>query len=587
MQCGIVKEVLPEIAYLDVILNAHRCQQVVGLSTTLIKVCRYEIQSVMYPGDVALDQILDIGLHPAMPKHIVLAGVVAKSFQALQPLGDAVGIGKRGIGQLFLSGQDVASEEHIVGNVAGVTASVARQRHDLYYDASDFDASLCYNYICRTRLGIEARRSHLGDRLGATEHAHGTPSRILQNHRIMHRGIHLGPCPLNKVGIATHVIAVAMSVQNGNQMKALFLNHTQQPTARTLTHTGINQQSLLSLADNQTNIAGPRQIVDIVHEVLQSQSLALSIQHQMCRDYTERRIKRQGFLHIAAANHALLLSEGMIYSAHSISERDVAMFEPSIRSVYLSPHLDDAALSCGGLILQQVLQGMRPVVITCFAGTPDYNVLSPFAAEQHRAWGQPNDPIGQRRREDASAMTCLGAEYEHWAYLDCIYRRHTTSGEFLYASETTIFGELRLEDQGLIDELVARLRASFSAAGVRLYSPLTVGHHVDHQLVFRASAQLQHHGYSVQYYEDYPYAQSSTSLSEALSSWVVPPVSKVHMLDGEGLQAKISAIRLYGSQLGMLFGEESSMVAKVTSYALAVGGGQGYGERYWQEDDEA
>ncbi len=262
------------------------------------------------------------------------------------------------------------------------------------------------------------------------------------------------------------------------------------------------------------------------------------------------------------------------------------MREPSTRPIYLSPHLDDAALSCGGLIYQQAQRGMRPLVITCFAGTPDYSALSPFATEQHHAWGQPRDPMEQRRREDASALSFLGCESQHWAYLDCIYRRHSTSGEFLYASEGAIFGELHNEDQVLIDQLVARLRVSFAAVGAWLYSPLTVGHHVDHQLVLQAAVQLQNHGYSVQYYEDYPYAESNTNLAEALSGWTVPPMPNVQMLDGKELQAKISAIRLYGSQLSILFGDEASMVAEVTSYALKVGGGHGYGERYWQGADE-
>ncbi len=263
------------------------------------------------------------------------------------------------------------------------------------------------------------------------------------------------------------------------------------------------------------------------------------------------------------------------------------MREPSTRPIYLSPHLDDAVLSCGGLIHQQVQQGMRPLVITCFAGTPDYAALSPFAADQHRAWGQPSDPIGQRRREDASALTYLGCEYEQWAYLDCIYRRHSTSGKFLYASEAAIFGELRKEDQALIDQLVAHVRGSCPAAGAWLYSPLTIGHHVDHQLVLQVAVKLQHYGYAVQYFEDYPYAQSSANLAEALGGWAVPPVSNVQMLDGADLQAKTSAIGLYGSQLGVLFGDKASMVAKVTSYALTVGAGQGYAERYWQGGNEA
>ena len=48
--------------------------------------------------------------------------------------------------------------------------------------------------------------------------------------------------------------------------------------------------------------------------------------------------------------------------------------------VYLSPHLDDAVLSCGGLIHRQVVAGQRPLVVTIFAGTPPVDVeLSDFA----------------------------------------------------------------------------------------------------------------------------------------------------------------------------------------------------------------
>ena len=263
--------------------------------------------------------------------------------------------------------------------------------------------------------------------------------------------------------------------------------------------------------------------------------------------------------------------------------------------VYLSPHLDDAVLSCGGLIYQQ--RALQPLVITLFAGVPDYGVLSPFAAGQHRRWGEPADPIGDRRREDAAALAALGARCEHWDYLDCIYRRALASGEFLYASEEALWGEVARADGVLVDGLVARLQqeiaprkrspamtmgATTEAMTVQICAPLAVGQHVDHQLVLRVALRLRQKGWAVQFYEDYPYAEDPHKLARALQSWASPPEATVVCLSEEDLAAKTAAIRCYASQLDVLFGDESAVAGRVQAYALAVGGGAGYGERYWR-----
>nr|MBC7244326.1 PIG-L family deacetylase [Chloroflexota bacterium] len=258
------------------------------------------------------------------------------------------------------------------------------------------------------------------------------------------------------------------------------------------------------------------------------------------------------------------------------------MHKPPVKPIFLSPHLDDAALSCGGLIHQQAQQGIRPLVITCFAGVPDYCVLSPFAAWQHQRWGEVRDPVGLRRKEDAMAMACLCAEYEHWDYLDCIYRCHPVTGEFFYTAEEALFGPIASEELYLIDELVARLKITLSIESTHLYAPLAVGQHVDHQIVFQVALQLRRLGFTMQYYEDYPYAEDSESLASALGSWLSPPSSFVLALSEEDIEVKIAAIRHYRSQLAMLFGDEFAMAKRVKTRALAVGAGHGYGERYWQ-----
>ena len=253
-----------------------------------------------------------------------------------------------------------------------------------------------------------------------------------------------------------------------------------------------------------------------------------------------------------------------------------------MRPIYLSPHLDDAALSCGGLIHQQAQRGERPLVITCFAGVPDYDRLSPFAAEQHRRWGQPIDPVERRRCEDAAALSYLGAEYQHWDYTDCIYRSSPGSSAPLYASEEALFGPLRPEEQAQIAELTTRLATCLVKKATQIYAPLAVGHHVDHQFVLQAAAQLREQGFQVQLYEDYPYVEDPQKLAAALKAWALSPTPQSVMLSEQDVQARISAIRLYRSQLETLFGSESAVAERVLAYTRALGDGHGAAERYWQ-----
>ena len=72
--------------------------------------------------------------------------------------------------------------------------------------------------------------------------------------------------------------------------------------------------------------------------------------------------------------------------------------------VYLSPHYDDAALSCGGSIHQQVQAGELVLVITICAAPPETNEpFSPYAQAMHRVWGDPLDVVATRQAEDQAA----------------------------------------------------------------------------------------------------------------------------------------------------------------------------------------
>jgi LmbE family N-acetylglucosaminyl deacetylase len=268
--------------------------------------------------------------------------------------------------------------------------------------------------------------------------------------------------------------------------------------------------------------------------------------------------------------------------------------------LYISPHLDDATLSCGGRMWQQTQVGERVRVVTIFAGPPLPDApFSPFAQEMHAQWGLA-DPVAARREEDIVALALLGGEGAYWPYLDCIYRR-TAEGGFLYDSEEALFGEVQPADGALVAELTGRLRTLAREQAGTIYAPLAVGRHVDHQIVRRAVTGLE----GVVYYEDYPYAAEPGALEAALEGdrsvsspspgerrpgegGIVPPpvVGEVRRgglperwqaehvaLSQEALETKIAAIACYGSQLTTLdWADAAQMAAAVRAFAWRVGG---------------
>ncbi len=58
-----------------------------------------------------------------------------------------------------------------------------------------------------------------------------------------------------------------------------------------------------------------------------------------------------------------------------------------MRWIYISPHLDDAALSAGGFIYEQILDDNPVEIWTIVCGFPPPGELTPFAQALHQEWG--------------------------------------------------------------------------------------------------------------------------------------------------------------------------------------------------------
>src|SRR5579872_1378509 len=110
------------------------------------------------------------------------------------------------------------------------------------------------------------------------------------------------------------------------------------------------------------------------------------------------------------------------------------------RQIYLQPHFDDAALSCGGAIALQAATGNRVLVITIFGGVPPAGFSpSAFAIQIQEKMGLGLDAaeaVRHRREEDAAAAGTLRTDALWLDYLDAVYRGAPAQ----YAAEDALFG---------------------------------------------------------------------------------------------------------------------------------------------------
>ena len=244
-------------------------------------------------------------------------------------------------------------------------------------------------------------------------------------------------------------------------------------------------------------------------------------------------------------------------------------------AIYLSPHLDDITLSCGGQVFQQTHAGKRVLVVTITAGDPPQAAVSSYAQSLHDRWALVTDAVAARRAEDQAANAILGADTLHWSLPDCIYRYHPTTDAPLYRSDPDIFGELNPAEYPLVVSLSEQMAAL--PAHQQLYVPLTIGHHVDHQLT-RLAAEQAYPSARLCYYEDYPYAQKPNARSGVIpgdsQGWQATTIS----LSEDAIQAKIAAIAAFVSQFSTFFQDQADLEQQIRAFTAQVGG-----ERVWRQ----
>ena len=282
-----------------------------------------------------------------------------------------------------------------------------------------------------------------------------------------------------------------------------------------------------------------------------------------------------------------------------------------VTNVFVSPHPDDAALSCGGLIGRLRARGEPVAIVTVFCGPGPLSALTPYQREA-LGFGSPPDSniadaqapgaaptpeqvMAVRRAEDESFARFAGASVVLLNLPDAVFRG--------YEGDEQLMGPPRPEDRAPVDELRAAL-AKLLPEGPerlerrgRLYLPLSIGGHVDHRLTRRAAMALlaepgSRYGEAARFYEDFPYALTvGFERLDQLDPEILPSLPAGTALIpeyveiGDLIDRKLAGLRAYESQMGRLFGIGDNPVdAAVRSRATRVGelGGVGPAERYWR-----
>jgi LmbE family N-acetylglucosaminyl deacetylase len=242
-----------------------------------------------------------------------------------------------------------------------------------------------------------------------------------------------------------------------------------------------------------------------------------------------------------------------------------------MRWIFISPHFDDAVLSCGGLIYDLAKKQIPVEIWTVFAGEAQPGPLSPLAMSCHQQWGftSAEEVVEARRIENQDAASEVGADTLNLSIPDCIYRR-SLKGELLYPED--VFVPIHPFEKDLDFNIAAALSNELQPDD-KIVGPLAIGGHVDHVLTRRAVECLER---PFSYYADIPYLLNQPETLAKTTTGFTATFTKISKV---GLTHWKNSISAYRSQIWMLFETREKMHAAITQYWE---GSQGI--RLWHKD---
>ena len=208
-----------------------------------------------------------------------------------------------------------------------------------------------------------------------------------------------------------------------------------------------------------------------------------------------------------------------------------------------SPHLDDAAFSCGGTLAALAADGWEVVVATLFTASVPAPAGFALACQTDKGLPPEADYMAIRRAEDAEACRRLEVKPVWLPFREAPHRG--------YGSAAALFGPLRSDDAAHLDlasalePLLAQHRPDL------LLAPQAIGGHVDHVQTVRA-LHLLRPAARVLWWRDFPYlARRATHPARPFERTMATLPEETRPIR---LENKRHACAAYATQLGFQFG---------------------------------
>ncbi|AHY47679.1 GlcNAc-PI de-N-acetylase [Rubrobacter radiotolerans] len=241
-------------------------------------------------------------------------------------------------------------------------------------------------------------------------------------------------------------------------------------------------------------------------------------------------------------------------------------------ALFVSPHLDDVAFSCGGTLARLSQEGWRCVLLTVFTRSVPGPRGFALACQTDKGLPPEVDYMDLRRAEDREFARRIGPG------VAALHLDHPEAPHRNYGSAPELFAGVRPDD-GVWRDLSRDLGAVLKRKRPDLLlAPQGLGGHVDHEQTLRALfAVLEEREVGgdvlpdLLFYRDAPYAIRSP---KAVPSALLPggtaevPVT----LAPEDLEAKLRATESYTTQLGFQFGGAGEMRKTLRCFARSEAG---------------
>ncbi|RKH87917.1 PIG-L family deacetylase [Corallococcus sp. AB045] len=226
-------------------------------------------------------------------------------------------------------------------------------------------------------------------------------------------------------------------------------------------------------------------------------------------------------------------------------------------ALFVSPHLDDVAFSCGGTLAALKAKGWTVALVTVFTRSVPGPKGFALQCQTSKGLGPEVDYMALRRKEDRAFAACMGVDQVRWGDLEEAPHRG-------YASPEALFQPPRADD--VIEAKVAKCLKSvlWDLKPDRVFVPQALGSHVDHVQVVRAAKGLGIPTNRILYYRDTPYAVRQP---KAHPDAAVPQGLRPLAVDiTEHLPKKVEGCVRYGTQLGFQFGGVDGLARTLTAF---------------------